>query len=159
MANCAKCGQPVEDGEKFCKSCGAAVGSEENNQQDLGAKIAQLNNTEDTTKDYDNSDIESNKVMAVLAYIGILVLVPILAAKNSKYARFHANQGLVLFIAEIIYNFVSVIIRAILPLAVVNIILWVISVLFLVLSIIGIVNAATGKAKELPVIGKIRIIK
>ena len=90
---------------------------------------------------------------------GGLVLVPILAAKNSKYARFHANQGLVLFIAEIIYNFVSAIIRAILPLAVVNIILWVISVLFLVLSIIGIVNAATGKAKELPVIGKIRIIK
>lgn len=159
MANCAKCGQPVEDGEKFCKSCGAAVGSEENNQQDLGAKIAQLNNTEDTTKDYDNSDIESNKVMAVLAYIGILVLVPILAAKNSKYARFHANQGLVLFIAEVIYNIVSAIIRAILPLVVVNIILWVISVLFLVLSIIGIVNAATGKAKELPVIGKIRIIK
>lgn len=159
MANCAKCGQPVEDGEKFCKSCGAAVGSEENNQQDLGAKIAQLNNTEDTTKDYDNSDIESNKVMAVLAYIGILVLVPILAAKNSKYARFHANQGLVLFIAEIIYNFVSAIIRAILPLAVVNILLLVISALFLVLSIIGIVNAATGKAKELPVIGKIRIIK
>ena len=97
--------------------------------------------------------------MAVLAYIGILVLVPILAAKNSKYARFHANQGLVLFIAEVIYNIVSAIIRAILPLAVVNIILWVISVLFLVLSIIGIVNAATGKAKELPVIGKIRIIK
>lgn len=159
MANCAKCGQPVEDGEKFCKSCGAAVGSEENNQQDLGAKIAQLNNTEDTTKDYDNSDIESNKVMAVLAYIGILVLVPILAAKNSKYARFHANQGLVLFIAEIIYNFVSAIIRAVLPLAVVNILLLVISALFLVLSIIGIVNAATGKAKELPVIGKIRIIK
>lgn len=159
MANCAKCGQPVEDGEKFCKSCGAAVGSEENNQQDLGAKIAQLNNTEDTTKDYDNSDIESNKVMAVLAYIGILVLVPILAAKNSKYARFHANQGLVLFIAEIIYNFVSAIIRAVLPLAVVNILLLVISALFLVLSIIGIVNAATGKATELPVIGKIRIIK
>ena len=95
----------------------------------------------------------------MLAYIGILVLVPILAAKNSKYARFHANQGLVLFIAEVIYNIVSAIIRAILPLAVVNIILWVISVLFLVLSIIGIVNAATGKAKELPVIGKIRIIK
>ena len=40
-----------------------------------------------------------------------------------------------------------------------NILLLVISALFLVLSIIGIVNAATGKAKELPVIGKIRIIK
>ena len=32
--------------------------------------------------------------MAILAYFGILVLIPILAAKDSKFARFHANQGL-----------------------------------------------------------------
>ena len=32
-------------------------------------------------------------------------------------------------------------------------------IVFLVLVIIGIINAANGKAKELPVIGKYRILK
>lgn len=32
-------------------------------------------------------------------------------------------------------------------------------IVFLVLAIIGIINAANGKAKELPVIGKYRILK
>ena len=36
-------------------------------------------------------DVQNNKVFAILAYIGILVLVPIFAAKESKFARFHAN--------------------------------------------------------------------
>ena len=34
-----------------------------------------------------------------------------------------------------------------------------VSMFVLALAIIGIVNAATGKAKELPVIGQIRILK
>ena len=52
---------------------------------------------------FDSADIEQNKVMAVLAYIGPLVLVPILAAKDSKFAKFHANQGLTLFICSFVY--------------------------------------------------------
>ena len=153
----------MDENAKQCPVCGAPVEQDQGNsnskQNAAEAAFTEFNNTADTTAEFDSKDIADNKGMAVLAYIGILFLIPLLAAPNSRFARFHANQGLVLFIAEIIYNFVSAIIRAILPLAVVNIILWVISVLFLVLSIIGIVNAATGKAKELPVIGKIRIIK
>lgn len=49
--------------------------------------------TEDNTSEFEQEDINQNKVMAVLAYIGILVLVPLLAAPNSKYARYHVNQG------------------------------------------------------------------
>ena len=163
MATCKKCGADMDENAKQCPVCGAPVEQDQGNsnskQNAAEAAFTEFNNTADTTAEFDSKDIADNKGMAVLAYIGILFLIPLLAAPNSRFARFHANQGLVLFIAEIIYNFVSAIIRAILPLAVVNIILWVISVLFLVLSIIGIVNAATGKAKELPVIGKIRIIK
>src|SRR3954470_1008619 len=50
----------------------------------------------------DTSDIEQNKVYAILAYLGPLFLVPLLAAPNSKFARYHANQGLVLFLATVI---------------------------------------------------------
>ena len=40
---------------------------------------------------FDSNDVAQNKVMGILAYIGFLFLVPLLAAKDSKYARFHAN--------------------------------------------------------------------
>jgi len=40
--------------------------------------------------------------MAILAYLTWLVLIPLFAAKESKFARFHCNQGIVLAVAEII---------------------------------------------------------
>ena len=42
---------------------------------------------------------------------------------------------------------------------VVNILTGVLSLAFLVFAIVGIINAAQGKAKELPVISKIKILK
>lgn len=95
--------------------------------------------------------------MAVLAYIGILFLIPLLAAPNSKYARFHANQGLVLFIVDIAVGIVSTILLFI-PIvgAIIGGLLGLAIFIFLIM---GIVNAASGKAKELPLIGKIRILK
>ena len=46
--------------------------------------------------------MNGNKVMAILSYFGILVLIPIFAAKDDAFARYHANQGLVLLIASAI---------------------------------------------------------
>ena len=54
----------------------------------------------DRTPEFEQEDIQNNKVMSILAYIGPLVLVTIFAAKDSKSARFNANQGLVLLILE-----------------------------------------------------------
>ena len=113
---------------------------------------------------YDSADIEKNKVMAVLAYLGPLVLVPILAAKDSKFAKFHANQGLVLFICSIVYTaalfFISFILYSISDyLGFIVYILRLVNVAFLVLAILGIINAINGQAKELPVIGKIQLLK
>ena len=123
-----------------------------------------FSNSPDTTAQFDQADIQSNKVMAVLSYIGILWLVPMLGAKESRFAQFHANQGIVLFLFELAYNVVSQIIQAILggiPVvgAIVGVILSLLNLVFLVLAILGIVNACQGKAKELPIIGGIRILK
>jgi uncharacterized membrane protein len=98
---------------------------------------------------YDARDIESNKVMAILAYIWLLFLVPLLAAKDSKFAQFHAHQGMSLFITWVIVN----VIGWILPYTLSG--LTTIATLgVLVLAIIGIMNAYQGKAKPLPLIGK-----
>ena len=116
---------------------------------------------------FNTEDVNSNKVFGILAYIGILFLVPLFAAKDSQYARFHTNQGLVLFIAEVILNIAAKIVIGIFSVAslgllavpisiVLNLVVWAFSVGFMIL---GIVNACSGEAKELPVIGKITILR
>ncbi len=133
-----------------------------------------MSELDNTFEEFDKKDIDDNIAMAVLAYFGILVLIPILAAKESKYARYHANQGLILFITSTIANAILVVISIsstvisalslnLLALLIGTIIPVLISVgigiLMFALMIIGIINAATGKAKQLPVIGKFTILK
>lgn len=164
MAICKKCGVEINEGVKFCPECGEVIASAAESKKDFSAKIADINNTLDTTADYDNKDIEQNKAMAILAYFGPLCLIPIFAAKNSKFARFHSNQGLVLLLACIAWSIASSIINTIVlaiswRLYFITTIISLLSIVFAVIAIIGIINAANGKAKELPIIGKIKILK
>lgn len=169
MAFCGKCGTQVNDGVEFCTGCGAKIEAQTKQdnaaqQNDVAAKFQEFNNTADTTASFEKADIEQNKVMGILAYLSWLVLIPIFAAPKSKFARYHANQGLLLAITEIIWWIVQGILSAILyavswRLGFISSILSVVNILFLVMAIIGIINAANGKAKELPVIGKFKLLK
>ena len=167
MPFCKQCGMELKEGVRFCPGCGTPVEEPaQTTQQNSTTKdnFAAVFNTADTTSQYDPADVEKNKAMGVLAYLSWLVLIPIFAAKDSKFARFHANQGLVLLIASAIFGVVRWILSEILfaiswRLYFVTIIISLLGLAFLALAIIGIVNAATGKAKELPVIGQIRILK
>jgi len=102
-------------------------------------------------------DAEDNKLMGILAYLWILFLVPYLAAKESPFAKFHANQGCILFIMWIALWVVGFI------LAFIPIIGWLIAfalyICCLVFAIMGIINAAKGEMKELPIVGKYTILK
>ena len=115
----------------------------------------------DRTQEFDAQDAQNNKTMGILAYIFILVLVPIFSAKDSKWARFHANQGLVLFIIEVASSIIFTSLLSRIPYIgwLFALIGWLIYVGCVVLSVIGIVNAAKGKAVEFPVIGSIKILK
>ena len=87
-------------------------------------------------------------MIAILSYLGILFLIPLLAAKNSPFAQYHAKQGLVLFITGIINSIIFAI-----PFLgwTVGGIIWIILIIF---AIIGIVNVVQGKQAPLPIIGK-----
>ncbi|HEY4329987.1 MAG TPA: zinc ribbon domain-containing protein [Phycisphaerae bacterium] len=100
----------------------------------------------------DPADVEKNKVMALLSYISILWLVPLLAAKDSPFAKFHCNQGILLSICGFctgmvmaiggMIPFVNICIMCILgPILLITI---------LTFAIIGILNALNGKMKPLP---------
>lgn len=127
---------------------------------DLNERFEEFNNTADTTNEFDPADIQQNKVMAIFAYLSWLVLIPIIGAKDSKFARFHANQGLALAIAEIIC---WVVLGILVKLPLIGWIFGLVESLFslvcLIFAIIGIVNAANGRAKELPIVGKFKLLK
>ena len=133
MAFCSKCGAEIKDGEKFCSSCGAPApeGQTASNAGNTGAtdanaganntganassfvddakkKAQAVFNTKDNSAEYDKSEIDANKIVCMLAYIPILFFLPlVLCPKGSKYAKFHANQGLLLLIVCIILNIVG----------------------------------------------------
>lgn len=161
MAFCKNCGAQLADGAAFCPNCGTKVEipfaeaeqAAEEKKFDLNNMVDQITDTPDSTAEFTQDDIDANRIYAVLAYIGILFLVPLLAAKESKFAQFHANQGIVLFLAGIACGVINII-----PFLgqLVSIIGYIAVAIF---AILGIVNAATGKAKELPIIGKFKLIK
>lgn len=119
----------------------------------------------DFSREFSPEDVAQNKALAVLAYFGILVLVPIFAAPNSRFARFHANQGLLFAIGAVAYLLLAFLL-SMLFLAIswrmyfVGTILYTLGGIGLtVLAILGIVNAAGGRARELPLIGRFRLLR
>ena len=160
MAFCKKCGTKLPGDEDICSACN----SKAVDNTGLDDMLNEITNTKDITSEFNINDIENNKIISILSYISILVLVPIFAAKESKFARFHANQGLVLLICEAVYGVLYMILSA-LVLAISWRLYFVITILgflsfaFVIFSILGLINAVKGEEKELPLIGKIRILK
>ncbi len=95
---------------------------------------------------YDSTDVEANKIMAALAYL--LFFLPLIVCPGSRFGKFHANQGLTLFIVSAVgsavIRFIPLLGRFISPLY---------SLAILILAIVGAVNALNGRAEPLPVIG------
>jgi uncharacterized membrane protein len=103
------------------------------------------------------SDAEKNKAMAIIGYIiPIIFFIPLVTdAKNSPFAKFHANQQLNLLLAAIAVNIVG----GVIPVLGWFIILPIGSIMLIVFAIMGIINAVKGEMKKLPLIGGFELIK
>ncbi len=105
----------------------------------------------DEINNFEPKDVEENKVLAAISYLGILVLIPLLMKKDSKFVKEHAKQGLVLFIAEIVLWIVEAIFAWIPVLGlIISILIWLILVAIAIVSIIGLVYALQGKFWKIP---------
>ena len=105
--------------------------------------------------------VGDHKLYAILGYIlPFLFFLPLVqdSSKNNAFARFHANQQLILLIlwvavqfvlSNVLYMVMSMGAYTIMPL---------LNLVILVLAILGIVHAAQGEMKELPVVGKFKLI-
>ena len=183
MAFCGKCGKELSGAGKFCPQCGAPVQVppqqpqyQQNYQQGYQAQQNYQQQSYQQAAPQPEPVAAGNVAegaMAVLSYFSILVLVPIFAGKHSRYASYHANQGFTLFLLEVAWNLLIAIISGIITaiatatgawgaLAVVGVFTAIGSIgsaLCLVLAIFGVINCCKGRMKELPVIGKIKILK
>ena len=114
----------------------------------------------------EQEDLKGKKFTAALAYLSWLVVIPVIYSSESKFVRYHANQGLTIAIAETI---------GILATVIVSKVVWSVSVsmsllvefmmyailigVFGILALLGILNVILGKKRPLPTFGKVNLLK
>jgi uncharacterized membrane protein len=91
--------------------------------------------------------VNSMTILAILAYLYILVLIPIIFGSKKPFIQYHARQGMALLIVWVLFAF-----SFYLPLAP-----WIIALFIVVCIIVGIINVVTGHERPLPLIGKLAI--
>lgn len=120
--------------------------------------------SEDHTMEFDTQDAQDAKVWSILAYLGVTFFLPLVGVPNSAYGKFHANQGLILLIFDVVLSVASWLVQEVLVIIpILGVILsglvqLAVSVCIIALAVFGMVQAAQGKAKTLPVIGKFHLI-
>ncbi|MFH1509103.1 MAG: hypothetical protein ABIE68_02995 [bacterium] len=87
-----------------------------------------------------DKDIEENKTYAAISYLWIISIVVLLTKGDSKFAKFHAKQGTALFILSAFTVWIPIF-------------GWILGFVFMILMLIGLVNAIGGKWWKLPLIG------
>jgi uncharacterized membrane protein len=157
MAFCPKCGNQLPEGAMFCAKCGNQVGAPQQQPQQpqyqpAPVKAAPAPKPPKPKRELP-PEVADNRWMAVLCYLGMMIFFPCVLKKDVAFVRFHINQGIVLLLLMIAACVVCVI----------PFLGWLAAVVVYVFSIVciimGIVNAARGVEKELPIIGKIKVLK
>lgn len=94
----------------------------------------------------EDKEIQEGKIWAVLGYLLILCLLPLLLKKENKFALYHGKQGLVLFIGWIILIFINII-------PILGQIIFLIGSLVIgAYIIVGLIQALMGKYWKAPII-------
>lgn len=123
--------------------------------------------TKNETYLFKQDDVDENCNLAMISYIPFLFFVPMIIKPCSGYLRYHGIQGLTMFLTFIILEFFNIIMGAICNSVfneMLGTILTVIITVFINLAVlllisIGIANAVKGAARELPIIGKYKLLK
>ena len=97
------------------------------------------------------SDSVSHQRLSVLSYLGFLFVIPYLKRRGDSFARFHASQGLTLFLLEAALSCCSGILGGLITLA---------GTFFVLYCIFrGIRSVLAGRMDKLPLIGGIDLLK
>lgn len=128
---------------------------------------------------FTKKDIEENRSLAIISYIFAPIAYYSKIKKKSKWVRFHASQGMNLFIVEILYILLSIILLDNIKIikectnsiygitfycgeenpVYIKLIVILLGVLVLAIVISGILNVIDKKGEKLSLIGKWNLFK
>ena len=94
-----------------------------------------------------DQQILEGKIFAILSYLSILCIIPLLFKKDNPFVLKHGKQGLILFLGEVAVFIVHIILGQ-----------WILRLgmfVFGVLSFIGLIAALQGRDADLPIISKL----
>lgn len=114
------------------------------------------------------SDIDNGRAMAVVSYV--IALIPYFAGdKKNKFVRFHAVQGMNIFIACLVLWVAWWLISAmffgffgigfLFVWGILFAIVWILSAVLAIVDIIGLIYAVQGQMKEVPIFDKLKFIQ
>jgi len=89
---------------------------------------------------------DEGRLAAVMSYIPFLCFIPLLNMKHNQEARFHARQGVVLFLVELVAALFLID-------RIANFVFTAVLIVAVAFSIAGIYFALQGKNYKLPIIG------
>lgn len=87
-------------------------------------------------------EVDVPRLMVAISYVNILFIIPLLTQRRSKFAQFHAKQGMVLFIIELILPFIGWI----------PVIGWLLTVIVILTAIVAIIRSYNGESWKIPFI-------
>ncbi|OGY32150.1 MAG: hypothetical protein A3A57_02760 [Candidatus Woykebacteria bacterium RIFCSPLOWO2_01_FULL_41_12] len=82
-----------------------------------------------------------------MSYIGIISVIVLLVKKDSEFVQFHAKQGTVLFIVEVVWMVLTMFLFFLWFIS------WILWLVFLVVTVMGFIKAYSGERYKMPVIG------
>jgi len=90
-----------------------------------------------------DTPVAEGKVFAILAYLSILCIIPLLLKKENPFVLAHGKQGLVLFLGEVGVFIVHILLGS-----------WILRLgmfVLLAMSFVGIIAVLRGRTIDLPV--------
>jgi len=94
-------------------------------------------------------EIQEGKFFAVVSYISFLCIITLVLKRDNKFAVYHAKQGLVLFVFEVVSFILSIIPLLGGLLRIFG------TAIFMLVSLWGILQALMGNSCRIPVVSEI----
>ena len=129
----------------------------ENNKRDNESEENKNENQQTDSRE----ELQKKKLICICAYIfGILFFLPLIFYPEDKFAKFHANQGLVILITAVIGEVVFWVLSIVPVLRVVfSILAALFSLCIFILCVLGILGVVRNEEYKLPIIGQYKLIK
>lgn len=130
-----------------------------------------MSSTKDYTETFSLEEIESGKALSIVSYL--IPIVPFILSKKNNYVRFHTLNGMNILFTYLIFliikrtlsyifgtpcDLVSGLKCIILPISL-RMLFAFINMIFSFIVLYGLLNVCNNKAKEIPIISKIKLFK